>query len=233
MIKKERQETILSILHAKQFCSVNHLASQRYVAPITIRRDLIEMEAGGLLKRCHGGASVMEFANREVPFELRSRENAAEKAKIAKKATAMINHGDTVFLDASTTVSHIADHISAELDLTIITNSIRVLEKLKGRGIRCYLTGGMLLENSSALVGQIAEDTVSSLFADICFFSSQGITEDGMITDFSEDETRLRRCMIANAKKSVFLYDHSKHGKRFLFKVCSAEDIFCVVTDSQ
>lgn len=233
MIKKERQEAILSILHAKQFCSVNYLANKLYVAPITVRRDLTEMESAGLLKRCHGGASVIEFANREVPFELRCRENSTEKAKIARKAAEMISHGDTVFLDASTTVSHLADYISAELDLTIITNSIRVLEKLKGRGIRCYLTGGMLLENSAALVGRIAEDTVSSLFADICFFSSQGITEDGLITDFSEDETRLRRSMIANAKKSVFLYDHSKWGKRFLFKVCFADDLYCVITDDR
>lgn len=231
MLKKERQENILSLLHAKQFCSVKQLADGLFVAPITIRRDLAEMETAGLLKRCHGGASVMDFPNREVPFELRSRENAMEKARIARKAAQLINHGDTVFLDASTTVSHMADHISAEMDLTIITNSIRVLEKLKGRGIRCYLTGGMLLENSFALVGRIAEDTVSSLFADICFFSSQGITEDGVITDFSEDETRLRRCMITNAKRSVFLYDHSKLGQRFLFKVCNVDSLDRVITD--
>ncbi len=232
MLKKQRQESILSTLTKKQFCSVSQLSQQLYVAPITIRRDLEEMEAAGLLKRCHGGASIIDFANREVPFDLRSRENASAKALVAKKAVERINHGDTVFLDASTTVSHMADYISAEQELTIITNSIRVLEKLKGKGIRCYLTGGMLLENSYALVGRIAEDTVSSLFADICFFSSQGITEDGLITDFSEDETRLRKCMIANAKQSVFLYDHSKLGKRFLFKVCNSNDISSVITDT-
>jgi DeoR/GlpR family transcriptional regulator of sugar metabolism len=89
----------------------------------------------------------------------------------------------------------------------------------------------MLLENSHALVGGIAEDTVKALYADICFFSSQGIDENGVITDFSEDETRLRKCMIQNSKRSVFLYDRSKFGKRFLFKVCSVEDIDQVVTE--
>jgi DeoR family fructose operon transcriptional repressor len=233
MLKKERQDAILSTLNRKQFCSVSELAGQLYVAPITIRRDLVEMEASGLLKRCHGGASVVEYANREVPYELRSRENTSAKALIAKEAVHLIHHGDTVFLDASTTVSHMADYIDAQLELTIITNSIRVLEKLRGKGIRCYLTGGMLLENSSALVGRIAEDTVSSLYADICFFSSQGITEDGIITDFSEDETRLRKCMLNNSKQKVFLYDHSKLGKRFLFKVCETSDLSTVITDDQ
>ena len=85
MLKKERQEAILSTLAAKQFCSITELAQQLFVAPITVRRDLTEMEAAGLLKRCHGGASVVDFANREVPYELRSRENASAKARIAKK----------------------------------------------------------------------------------------------------------------------------------------------------
>ena len=231
MLKKERQEAILSTLAAKQFCSITELAQQLFVAPITVRRDLTEMEAAGLLKRCHGGASVVDFANREVPYELRSRENASAKARIAKKAVQQIHHGDTVFLDASTTVAHMADYIDSQLELTIITNSIRVLEKLRGKGIRCYLTGGMLLENSSALVGRIAEDTVASLYADVCFFSSQGITEDGVITDFSEDETRLRKRMLDNAKRKIFLYDHSKLGKRFLFKVCTADELTTVITD--
>ena len=204
-----------------------------FVAPITVRRDLTEMEAAGLLKRCHGGASVVDFANREVPYELRSRENASAKARIAKKAVQQIHYGDTVFLDASTTVAHMADYIDSQLELTIITNSIRVLEKLRGKGIRCYLTGGMLLENSSALVGRIAEDTVASLYADVCFFSSQGITEDGVITDFSEDETRLRKRMLDNAKRKIFLYDHSKLGKRFLFKVCTADELTTVITDDE
>ena len=208
------------------------LAQTLFVAPITVRRDLTEMEAAGLLKRCHGGASVVDFANREVPYELRSRENASAKSRIARKAVGLIHHGDTVFLDASTTVSHMADYIDAQQELTIITNSIRVLEKLRGKGIRCYLTGGMLLENSSALVGRIAEDAVSALFADICFFSSQGITEEGIITDFSEEETRLRKCMLAHAKRKIFLYDKSKLGKQFLFKVCAADELTAVITDN-
>lgn len=233
MIKTERQEHILKLLNARQFCSVRQLAGELFVAPITVRRDLAEMETAGLLRRCHGGASVLDFANREVPFDLRNRENTSAKARIGQKAAQLLNQGDTVFLDASTTAAHIADHITAEQDLTIITNSVRVQEKLKGRGIRCYLTGGMLLENSYALIGHIAEQTIASMFADICFFSSQGITEDGSISDFSEDETRLRKCMIANANRSVFLYDHSKLGKRFLFKVCESSRLFTTITDDE
>ena len=136
-----------------------------------------------------------------------------------------------MFLDASSTVAHIADYISPELELTIITNSVYVLEKLRGKKIRCHLTGGMLVENSHALVGKIAEETVRSLYADICFFSSQGITEDGIITDYSEEETRLRKEMLTHSAKSVFLYDHSKMGKRSLFRLCHTDQLYKIITD--
>ena len=69
------------------------------------------------------------------------------------------------------------------------------------------------------------------MYADICFFSSQGITEDGVITDFSDAETKLRKQMIRNAKKSIFLYDQSKVGKRFLFKVCDSTELYAMITN--
>lgn len=231
MLKQERQDQILQILNAKRYCTVAHLAKNLYVANITVRRDLEEMEKKGMLVRCHGGAALPDHENREVPFEIRDKENNAAKDVIARKAVKLIHDGDTIFLDASSTVSHLLNYINADQNVTIITNSIRNVEKLRGKGIHCYLTGGALLENSHALVGKIAEETLSGLYADICFFSSQGITDDGIISDFSEEETRLRKCMIRNAKKSVFLYDHSKIGKRFLFQVWDAQNLFATITD--
>lgn len=231
MLKKERQTQILQVLNEKRYSTVSYLAKNLYVSNITIRRDLEEMERTGLVQRCHGGAMLPDHENREVPFAVRDKENSDAKDLIARKAAKLIHDGDTVFLDASSTASHIVNHIGADRNLTIITNSIYVLEKLRGRGIHCYLTGGALLENSHALVGKLAEETISNLYADVCFFSSQGITGDGVITDFSEDETRLRKLMIANSGKSVFLYDHTKVGKRFLFKVCDADMLYTTITD--
>ena len=231
MLKKERQDYIIEMLKEQKYCSVSMIASTLYVAPITVRRDLAEMEADGIIKRCHGGATLKNSENREVPFELRTKENYSVKSLLGKKAAEMLQEGDTVFMDASSTVLHIADYLHAKQNLTVITNSIKMLEKLKGKQILCYLTGGMLLENSHALVGNVAEETIASMYADVCFFSSQGITEDGVITDFSDAETKLRKQMIRNAKKSIFLYNQSKVGKRFLFKVCDSNELFAMITN--
>lgn len=231
MLKNERQNHIMKHLQEKQFCTVNFLAKRLYVAPITIRRDLAELEQAGYLLRRHGGAALPDSKNQVIPYELRAQTNASVKAALAKQAAALLKDGDTVFMDASTTVRHIIDYLTSEQNLTVITNSIKALEKLREKHIRCYLTGGMLLENTYALVGSIAERTVSELYVDICFFSTQGITQDGMITDFSEAETRLRQKMLEHAKRRVYIFDSSKIGKQYLFKVCDRSDIHDFITD--
>jgi len=231
MIKKERQETILKIIRERKYCTVNYLSKQLFVAAITVRRDLSEMESAGLVARCYGGVTIPDHENREVPFEIRNKSNFAIKANLAKKASKLIRNGDVVFLDASSTVSHITNYLSTEQNLTIITNSTLISEKLKEKHIRCYLTGGMSVENSHALVGSIAEQTLSGLYANVCLFSAQGIDEDGMISDQSEAESSLRRLMIKNSKKQFFLFDSSKYNKRFAFKICTVQDISDIITD--
>ena len=232
MLKKERQDKIVDLVSTRKYCTVDFLAKNLYVAPITIRRDLADLEGEGLLKRCYGGASIPEYQNREVPFDLRDRANSMVKAELGRRAAELLKDGDTVFMDASSTVRHIIDYIEPKQNLTVITNSMKAMEKLREKHIRCYLTGGMLLENSYALIGNIAEKTVSELYADVFFFSTQGITQEGVITDFSEAETRLRCRMMEHAKRSVYVFDSSKLGKSFLFKVCRIGDVDDFITDA-
>lgn len=231
MLKKERQNAMLEMLKERKYCSVRFLSKQLYVAPMTVRRDLSQLESEGLLTRCYGGAAIPDYENREVPFELRNKSNLPVKEKLAKRAAALIHNGDVVFLDASSTVNLITEHLSPEQNLTVITNSTLVAQRLKEKHIRCYLTGGMPVENSYALVGSIAEKCLADLHANICFFSAQGIDETGCISDQSEAETALRRLFIQNSGKQYFLFDGSKYGKRFAFKICSASDITGVITD--
>lgn len=232
MIKTERQNKILEIVTDKKFCTVSYLAKALYVSPITVRRDLNVLESAGLVKRCYGGVSLYQHLNREVPLEVRENSNTSVKATLGKRAAELIKTGDTVFIDASSTVLHVIDFMTQDMNLTVITNSVTALDRLKERHIRCYSTGGMLLENSNALVGSIAEKCISGMYADIMFFSTQGITDTGDITDYSESETQLRRIMLEHSKKSVYIFDSSKLGKRYLFGLCSYENIDHIITDA-
>lgn len=231
MLKTERQNNLLEMIKARKYCTVNFLSKQLFVAPITIRRDLMEMETKGLIMRCYGGATIPEHENREVPFDIRNKSNYSIKVKLAKRAAKFISMGDVIFLDASSTVSHITEYLSTEQNLTVITNSTLITEKLRKKQIRCYSTGGMWVENSHALVGSIPEQTLAGLYANICFFSAQGIDENGVISDQSEVESSLRRLMLKNSKKQYFLFDSSKYNKRFAFKICTAQEISGIITD--
>ena len=231
MLKKERQELIYQTIKMKKYCTVSFLAKKLFVAPITVRRDLCEMEKAGLVLRCYGGASIPDYENRDIPFELRNKSNFTAKEALAKKAAELVSVGDVLFLDASSTVSHIIDHLDNKQHLTIITNSTLIAEKATERGITCYLSGGKTVDNSYALTGEVAIKTISDFYANICFFSSQAIDQNGVITDYSEMETALRRAMIKNSTRQYFIFDSSKFSKRQTFKLCSTDDISGVITD--
>ena len=189
------------------------------------------MERAGLIHRCFGGATVPDYENREVPFEVRNQSSSSVKEQLAKKAAKLIKTGDVVFLDASSTVSRITEYLSPEQNLIVVTNSTLVAEKLKEKQIRCYLTGGSPVQNSYALVGSLAEQTISGFNANICFFSSQGISKDGTISDQSERETALRKLMIRNSKIQYFLFDGSKYDKHLAFRLGPVQNITGFITD--
>ncbi|MDL2232570.1 DeoR/GlpR family DNA-binding transcription regulator [Ruminococcaceae bacterium OttesenSCG-928-L11] len=231
MIKSERMEQILDILKIKKHASVESLSKQVFVSPVTIRRDLRQMEQQGLVKRSYGGASLIDYENKVVPLHLREEDMRSEKAMIAKQAVTRIREGDTVFLDASSTVLRMTDYIPPKMRITVVTNSIKVVAALCEKDIAVYCIGGKLINSSLACVGPHAIQNVQSLNADVMFFSSQGLSACGDITDFSESETHLRQTMLARAGKKIFLCDSGKLGKSFLFTICNARDVDEVLSD--
>lgn len=233
MIKNERLDKIIKILEERKHCTVNFLANKLYVTPITIRRDIKILEEKGLVNKCYGGVSLIMHTNREVPLAVRETYNSDIKATIASNAAKLITNGSIVFLDASSTAAHIVDFLTPEQGVTVITNSIKTLTQLAQKHITAYGTGGKLLHNSLAFAGAKAESMVSTMHADFIFFSSQGITLDGNISDFSEAETKLRQVMMSRADKCYFLCDSSKIGKEFLFQVCNIADIDSVFCDKK
>lgn len=231
MIKNERFDSILEILKQEKYSTPNELAKRLYVSPVTIRRDLKKLESDGLVNTCYGGVSIVSHENRDVPLAVRENFNENIKLSVAKRAAALITDGSTVFLDASSTASFVANFIEPEQNVTVITNGIKALTILSQRHIRAYCTGGKLINNSLAFTGAIALKTIGGMHADFMFFSSQGLSRGGKISDFSESETELRIAMLKHSTRKYFLCDNSKIGKTFLFNVCDVTDTDGVICD--
>lgn len=233
MFYNERYDAIAKILKENNTATVHFLAKELFVSEPTIRRDLKKMEQQGIIKRTFGGAVLSELLNKEIPLSMREHENMSAKDYIAKEAVKFIRDGQVIFLDASSTVFRIVKYLAPFSNITVITNSPKASLKLAELKIKSFCTGGLLLENSIAYVGTYAENFIKNFNADIFFFSSHGITANGVITDSSIEESDLRRTMLLNSKKSIFLCTSDKIGKQFFYNLTDISEIDRVICDTE
>lgn len=231
MIRMERMDKIMEILKEKKHVTVDYLSKSIFASAVTIRRDLKTMETMGLIVKSYGGVSLLEYENKTVPLHLREIERRAEKDAIARQAVSLLREGQTIFIDASSTALRMANHIKSGMKITVITNSIRVVMALCEKDITVYCTGGLLLNQSIACVGPYTIKMLESVNVDAMFFSAQGLTENGIITDSSESETSLRQSILRRSRHKYFLCDSGKLGKSFLFTMCSTRDVDKVICD--
>ena len=224
----ERQQNILNLLHENGKISVNKLSKILNYSEMTVRRDLTKMEKAGLLKRSHGMA--LENDIQSQPITTRSFAQDGEKRTLSKEASKYLSDNITVFLDSSSTCIYLIPYIAEKRNVTIFTNSVQVLLSAANFHIPCYLTGGKYFEKDMCLLGSAAEKYAENINADIAFFSCAGYSEDGKITDDSEEQTAVRLAAMKNAKKIIMLFDSTKKNLTYAFTVCRKENIFKMIT---
>ncbi|MBR1969747.1 MAG: DeoR/GlpR transcriptional regulator [Clostridia bacterium] len=228
----ERHAEILNILEKHKSISVSKLSDLLYVSAPTIRRDLTNLESQGLVLRTHGGVILRQTSESEIPLMFREDQNNLPKKIIARKASAHIQNGDVIFLDASSTVAHIIPFLKQFSDIIVITNSPKTSIRLGEENIKNYCTGGLLLLHSIAYVGNEAEKFISNINADIFFFSSRGYMQDGYITDSSIEEAAIKKAMIKNSEKIFYLCDNSKKNTKYMYNICHINDVTDVINEA-
>lgn len=231
MIQFDRQQKILKYLTERQSATVKELSLLVYASEASVRRDIEAMEKEGYVRRVYGGVILSDYKNSEVPISLRDAENPEIKDRIAKRAAMMIPDGSTILLDSSSTTRRILKYVGQVRDLRIITNNLAAFGELEHCDAEIYCTGGTFRRCSHDFIGPAAEQYLRQVSADIVFFSSQGITEDGEITDVSEEQCSIRRAMMERAARRVFLCDSSKIGIRRVFTLCRKEDVDDIICD--
>ena len=233
MLPLERQNKILEQLSEDGVVSVSKLSSELDVTEETIRRDLEKLEKKEFLRRTHGGAVPIDGTTFELSLEKRKRTNVEEKSRVAKIAAGYVVSGDTIFLDASTTTFYMARELKKMKNLTVITNSVRVINELDGEeGIKVIAIGGLLSKNQS-FVGAMAETAIKeNYFATKMFFSSKGVTADAGILDSNEQESGIKIAMMRNSQERFYMCDSSKLSRIGFVKLCGFEGIDYFITES-
>lgn len=232
MLAAERRTLILEKLMDEKKVVVSELGELFGVSEETIRRDLDRLTKEGMAIKSYGGAVLNENNNIDMPFHVRQKKNLAGKQKIAMLIADLIEDGDHIILDPSTTAVSIVKSIRNKERLTIVTNSIEVLVELgETEGWDIISTGGTLKENYLALVGPRAMEGISSFHADKLVLSCKGIDMEQGITDANDMFSQVKQTMLRAAKQKILAVDCTKFNKVAFSQICRIEDIDMVVTD--
>ncbi len=231
MSHNDREHLILEYLRKNGEATVEELCRATFVSKPTMRRDLAALNNAAKIIRTHGGAAHRSALGENLPQSYREREHSEAKLDIGKKCLSLINDGDTIMIDGSSTAQALLGVISEKKSLVVITNNAKAAMILDKSNVRLLVTGGEIAANTYAYVGSYAEDFLRSFNADICFFSVRTLTADGLLTDNAIAENAVRRVMLSRSGKSVLMLDSEKLGEPCINTLCAIDDISCVVSE--
>jgi DeoR/GlpR family transcriptional regulator of sugar metabolism len=229
--KTVRQERILQRLSNDVAVRISTLADEFGVTTETIRRDLDELSARGLLARTYGGAAVRSVAG-EPGVQTRAQENIAGRQRIAAAAVEEVRPGDVLMIDAGSTTAHFARALVRQpIELTVITNSLTVARALAAaESVAVMLCPGDLRLTEEAVFGVETVGFLERYHADVAVIGAGGITPEE-ITDADALGAAVKRKMIARASRTVLIADHGKFGQTQFATVCASKAIDLVITD--
>ncbi|MFV0674954.1 DeoR/GlpR family DNA-binding transcription regulator [Variovorax sp. tm] len=211
MLTSQRKHHILSVLRRDGNVVAKSLSEELGLSEDTIRRDLRELAAEGLLQRVHGGA--LPLAAAEADFAGRQQLAPDEKIAIGRAAARLVKPGQVVFIDGGTTAVQLARHLPANLQATVVTHSPSVAVELASHaGIEVVLIGGRLFRHSMVAVGSAAMAAISRIHADTFFMGVTGVHAEAGLTTGDLEEAEIKRALMASAAETVVMASSEKIG---------------------
>ena len=232
---RERQEHIARMVEEHGRVLVAELARQFGVSAVTIRKDLLALEGEHRLVRAHGGAIAPDRSRPELAFEIRERLQPNEKFQIGAVGAALVQDGDSIVMDASTTALSVARHLKARdgwSQLTVITNGLRLASELAGHpGIIVLMLGGRVRWEALSVVGQLGDGLFSRINVQKAFLGAAGFTVESGLADATEEEAQIKRAMVLAAREVIAIVDHTKWERAAFATFCATDQIDMVITD--
>ncbi|MCF7688316.1 MAG: DeoR/GlpR family DNA-binding transcription regulator [Cephaloticoccus sp.] len=234
MTNKQRTDLIERFIRTHKYADLRTLATRFDSSLSTVRRALDQLEAKGIVRRHHGGASLMEtdVIAREYDFSSRDLQFPDEKFAIANLVAKEVHPGMTVILDGGST-SYAVARLLVDKRLQVITNSLPVASLFSDVGsVETIITGGTIYNRLGVALGPMCEEAFAQVHADIAVLGGAGITENG-IWNHNALIVAAQRRMIAAAERSVFALDNSKFGRKAINLATAFDPRFTIVTDTQ
>lgn len=226
-----RRQLMAQLVMAEGTMRIEDITERFGISLMTAHRDLDELVGRGLLRKTRGIVSAAPSSLIESSDVYRSSRQSAEKRAIAEAAAAFLEPGQAVFFDDSTTVLQLVPHLATRVPLTAITNSITLMNELKGmRDLTLLGLGGQFANWCNAFMGPVTTAEIRQLRADRAFMSMSAIT-DGMVFHQSPEMVETKRAMFDSAAMRILLADHTKFERRALHAMGLLEEFDVIVVD--
>ena len=231
MLAVERRTEILRQLQRDGRVVVTEVSRAFGVTEETVRRDLNQLEREGLLSRTHGGAVERRGEAEDLPYGLRNLTNIEAKRAIGARAAELVRDGDALMLNSSSTAYEALRALHAHRDLTLITNSVRLLADPDLAPHTIMSVGGELRRRSMTFVGPVAAQAISQFNADVALISCKALSPTAGIMEANVADAEVKRAFIANARRVVLLADGDKFDQTALVTISGFGPIDVIVTD--
>ena len=232
MKPRQRQAAILEHLQSQGKCSVEELAQHFDTTGTTIRKDLVILENAGTVIRTYGGV-VLNKDEADPPIDHNSLINTHKKERIAEAAVSFIHDGDSIILDAGSTVLQMVKMLSRFNNITVMTNSLHIVNALSelDNEQTILMPGGTFRKKSASFHGQLAENAFEQFSFDRLFMGTDGIDLIAGVTTFNEVYT-VSKAMCNAAREVILMADSSKFGRKSPNIVCGLESVDKLITDA-
>ncbi|WP_309069690.1 DeoR/GlpR family DNA-binding transcription regulator [Microbacterium sp.] len=233
MTTNERHRRILARVQEVGTVTVADLVAELGASEATLRRDLADLDAQGLLRRVHGGARRAELRGLEEPFTARTGANPDGKRRIARAVAAMLAPGEAVVLDSGTTGLEIA-RAARELPLRVVPLSLAALDVLaEGERIRVTVPGGELRPGERSFVGPLTERTLAALRFDTAIISPCALDLAGGATAYDTEDAAVKQAAMRSAERRVLVCDATKWGRSAFAAIADLSAFDVLVTDHE
>ena len=231
MLTSSRKRHILDLLERNKQVVAKTLSDQLGTSEDTIRRDLRELAAEGLLRRVHGGA--LPVAPAEANFVRRQAIGHDDKVAIGKLAASLIKPNQVVMIDGGTTAVQLARSIAPNLAITVVTHSPNIAVELSNHAkAEVILIGGRLFKHSIVSVGAHAADAIRRIHADIYFMGVTGVHHEIGLTTGDFEEAAIKNAMSKSAVETFVLASPEKIGMASPYLVMPCVDASALITTS-
>src|ERR671914_385701 len=231
--QQERMQEVLRMLETRDAVHVTELSKAFAVSEVTVRSDLSALARQGLVARVRGGVRPLQRGQSELGFDFRLRLEVARKQAIAKVAASMVEEGEAIALDSSTTAYYLALELRTKKELVVVTNGLLIDAALADApGISVLVTGGMLRLHAMSLVGDLGADALRTTRISKGFLGARGLSLDLGLMDLNPDEVRIKREIADVCERVIGIIDGTKWHRTALLPFVGTDQVDAIVTDT-